>query len=953
MRTPAAVPGEIIIKPKPGTQLGLSLAKIEARQDLRVQVDVAEALPTGARLLKVDKPDRTDAVLAALKRSGDYLYVQPNYIYEPTETPNDPYFPQQWGLHNTGQVVLGRPGVPDVDLNGPEVWDVTKGSRDVVVAVIDTGVDVNHPDLRDAIWVNEAEATGSPGVDDDHNGYVDDIHGFDFVNDDGTVFDPEDGDEHGTHVAGIIAARWGDRQGVAGLAPGVRIMVLKVLGPGGGSTADAVKAIAYAQAMGAKIANLSWGNYSYDPALYEALRGASLLFVAGAGNDASNNDLSPFYPASYRIPNLVSVAAADNRGALAVFSNYGPGTVDLAAPGQDILSTVPPLPDSGAALQVDAGLYRAVVLGFDLQQVPDAAIQRLILERVLAFFGVERGDRVLLVDDDGSSDFDSWHVPDVSSYYEMALRGLGQAYDEIEVAGPGPAPLPDLDPAQYPAVIWFTGHAPGSFSEPNLTWVDQAQLARYLVQGGALLLAGPDALQHVEGSTFVRQYLATSVAGEETERLDVRAPRGSLWDAGLAFRLIVPSNTYTIPDRLEPAGPWAGKALIYPPQPDRLYAYQSGTSMAAPHVTAVAALVASRHPAMTAAQIRGRILATGKPLPGLVGRIANPVFPDAASAVGKREEPEEPPDAPPAPPEPPDQQPPKPEPPEGSPPPRPGPEPKGPSFRDVPATMALADEIRRAAALGVVQGYKDGTFRPHDRVTRHQFAKMIVLAYEKARGASLPARPSVDFSDVDERDGGLGTYVAKAATAGWITGYADGTFRPTQPITRLQTAVIVARALRLPPEPAHPFADVGGPFAGAVGAVARAGIMKGMAKPGEPRTLLFKPNASLTRAEAAAVAVRAYDYARSAGTVRDHRAAGDSHAAAGPATGSMPEARGVNIGWPKRETESGGRASRWSRSSAWPWPCAWASPRIFAPSPFRISRPTGTSPWTWLAGRAT
>lgn len=148
---PAAVPGEIIVKPKPGTNLRLSLARLQTRQDLHVEVEIEEVLPTGARVLKVDDPGRTGEVLEALRRSGDYAYVQPNYLYRPAELASDPFFPYQWALHNVGQVVGGQAGLPDTDLNAPEAWDVTKGSQNVVVAVIDTGVDVNHPDLRGAL----------------------------------------------------------------------------------------------------------------------------------------------------------------------------------------------------------------------------------------------------------------------------------------------------------------------------------------------------------------------------------------------------------------------------------------------------------------------------------------------------------------------------------------------------------------------------------------------------------------------------------------------------------------------------------------------------------------------------------------------------------------------------------------------------------------------------------
>ncbi|PZN06210.1 MAG: hypothetical protein DIU69_13530, partial [Bacillota bacterium] len=487
----------------------------------------------------------------------------------------------------------------------------------------------------------------------------------------------------------------------------------------------------------------------------------------------------------------MSVAATDNRGQLAGFSNYGLRTVDLAAPGQHILSTIPPLIDSGAALQVDAGLYRAVVLGFDLQQVTDPGARRFLLERILDFFGVGRGDRILLVDDDGSRALGSAPVPDVAPFYEEALWSLGQAYERVEVPGSGPALLPALDPVRYPAVIWFTGHSPGSFERPNLTWNDQYNLALYLLRGGTLLLAGPDALRYVESSTFVRNYLHTRVAGAETERIDLKGTSGSIFGETVAYRLTPAFNTGALHDRLEPAGPAARKALVYPAQPGRLYSYASGTSMAAPHVTAVAAPVSIRFPAITAPGNPAPIPPTGQSGPGPSGPVATTGFPHAAAAVGKGEE------------EPPGGEPPGPEPPEDQPPSGPGPE--EPAFPDVPSSMALAGEIRRAAELGLVRGFPDGRFRPQERVTRHQFAKMMVTAYERALGVALPADPAVDFPDVDEGDGDLGSSVAKAATAGWITGNPAGTFRPTQPTTRLQAAAIAPRAPRLPREPESPF----------------------------------------------------------------------------------------------------------------------------------------------------
>jgi subtilisin family serine protease len=230
------------------------------------------------------------------------------------------------------------------------------GTAGTVVAVIDEGIDVSHPDLRNNMWTNPGEVPNN-GVDDDGNGYVDDVFGYDFANDDATVYDPApingSGDEHGTHVAGTIAAEGNNGIGVAGVNWHAKVMALKFLGPNGGSTLDAVEAINYALANGADISNNSWG-YVGSPSrsLQDAINradNAGHLFVAAAGNggtdgvgdsnDASSSNTN--YPSSYPNPNIISVAATDNRDTLASFSNFGATTVDLAAPGVNVASTLP------------------------------------------------------------------------------------------------------------------------------------------------------------------------------------------------------------------------------------------------------------------------------------------------------------------------------------------------------------------------------------------------------------------------------------------------------------------------------------------------------------------------------------------------------------------------------------------------------------------------------------
>lgn len=301
---------------------------------------VGNAMPLVSGLRKVRLVDPCLSVaqaLAAYRANPNVLYAEPDYRIHLEGIPNDPDFSSLWGLNNTGQAG----GTPDADIDAPEAWDITTGNRSTIVAVIDTGVDYNHPDLAANIWTNPDEIPGD-GIDNDGNGYVDDVHGYDFVNHDA---DPMDDQGHGTHVAGTIGAVGNNGVGVAGINWQVQIMALKFLdATGSGSTSDAIDALNYAVANGATIVNASWGGDPYSQALYDAIRNArdaGVIFVAAAGNNGANNDQAPFYPAGYDLANIIAVAATDRNDRLASFSNYGATTVDLAAPGVDILSTKP------------------------------------------------------------------------------------------------------------------------------------------------------------------------------------------------------------------------------------------------------------------------------------------------------------------------------------------------------------------------------------------------------------------------------------------------------------------------------------------------------------------------------------------------------------------------------------------------------------------------------------
>jgi subtilisin family serine protease/subtilisin-like proprotein convertase family protein len=323
----------LIVQFRNGTSSVSSLAAYMATGNLEPEWSLTPGMH------KVDLASSADwaAALLAFQHDPNVRFVEPDYRVSLQQTPNDPDFGNLWGLNNTGQTG----GTADADIDAPEAWDVTTGSHDTIVAVIDTGVDYTHPDLAANMWTNPGEIPGN-GIDDDGNGYVDDIHGYDFVNHDG---DPMDDHFHGTHVAGTIGAVGNDGQGIAGVNWHVQIMALKFLdASGGGYSSDAIAALNYAVANGAVVSNNSWGGGSYSAAFQTAIQNARAkghIFVAAAGNDGSNNDTSPFYPASYNVDNVISVAATDHTDSLAYFSNYGASTVDLAAPGVNIYSTFP------------------------------------------------------------------------------------------------------------------------------------------------------------------------------------------------------------------------------------------------------------------------------------------------------------------------------------------------------------------------------------------------------------------------------------------------------------------------------------------------------------------------------------------------------------------------------------------------------------------------------------
>lgn len=332
-----AVPGEYVVKFK-------DTFSVQQNHQVLGQIlgsHVKDVIPNlNVAVIKRPVFEIQHNVLKSLAENPNVEIVEPNFIYKINRTPNDPMLGSLWGLVNVGQ----NSGTAGIDIGAERAWDITVGNKDIIVAVIDTGVDYTHPDLKDNMWVNEAEKNGRPGVDDDGNGIVDDIYGANFVNANSPTGDPKDDNGHGSHCSGTIGATGDDGKGIVGVAWNVRIMGVKFLSASGGGSLDgALKAIDYATTMGARIMNNSWGGGGESATLKAAIErsnDAGVLFVAAAGNERNNNDSRPTYPATYNVPNVLSVAAIDSRGRLASFSNYGKNTVHVGAPGVGITSSV-------------------------------------------------------------------------------------------------------------------------------------------------------------------------------------------------------------------------------------------------------------------------------------------------------------------------------------------------------------------------------------------------------------------------------------------------------------------------------------------------------------------------------------------------------------------------------------------------------------------------------------
>ncbi len=586
---PAWREGEALVRLKPGAgveELAPAVAALSATRELEREL-APLSRDGGAQLLVRAAGRSTAALLAALAGEPAVDAVQPNWILSAAALPDDPLLPLQWPLRNTGQAIHGFAGSAGSDVGAEAAWGVAAGTG-AVIAVVDSGVDTTHEELAAALWTNPGEIAGD-GLDNDGNGWVDDLHGID-----ATGYgsgDPTDLNGHGTHVAGTVAAAAGNVRGVAGLAPETRVMALRFLGANGsGTTADAVRCILYAVRMrrefGVNVVaiNASWGNVSgmEGDLLSRAIRlagQAGIVFVAAAGNGGIDNDVPeqfPYFPASYAAPTIVSVAATDARDQLPAWSNTGSASVDLAAPGVEVLSTLP-----GGN---DASLF------FEDFEAGDGAWEH---GGTFDLWAVTAGDAVsgghALEDSPGIP-----YRPDTASWagINRDLDLSGVAGEDVRLSLWAKVDLEGFGGAQD-----FDYVLPSFSGDGGLTWVFTATPTK---------ITGP-----LRGW---RMY-------------DVAVP-AAVRTANFRFRLNLTSD-----EIFQFEGIAVDDVALGVHRGGAGYGFLSGTSMAAPHVSAALALIASRFGGEDAATRIRRLLSGAEEVPALAGRVATGGRLDAAAAL--------------------------------------------------------------------------------------------------------------------------------------------------------------------------------------------------------------------------------------------------------------------------------------------------------------------------------
>jgi thermitase len=557
---------------EPGTTAS---ERLGARAAADVQLDGAVGIPR-TQLVTTDGPV-ADAV-TRLERQPGVAHAQPNYILRASApAPADTLFPHLWGLDNTGQTVDGVAGTAGFDVAALDGWDTTRGAGQVI-AIVDTGIDLTHPDLDGSLWTNPGEAPN--GVDDDGNGRIDDVRGFDFVHDDG---DPNDYEFHGTHVAGTAAAEADNLLGIAGVAPGAEVMAVRALdGDGSGTTADVAAGIVYAAQEGADVINLSLGSIAPpNPTLSQAVDVAAAhdaLVVAAAGNEANDNDVTPTMPCSLPQANLICVAAATQDGLLAGFSSFGATSVDLAGPGTKVLSAEtdysdPPVYTEGfEAAGTPPGWVNATVSGVQWATTASAASvgTRSVTDSPAGDYAPDSDTQLILFPGLNLTGQRGCRMHfDLDT--EIEPPALGGFFDLVLVGATAPGGAQDAQP--------FAGDS-GGFEATEVSISDVDNRA-----GVSLVMAlFSDDLVEMDGAYVDNLRLLCRTAS---------------YQDGLAGN----------------------------------YVFFNGTSMATPHVAGVAALVRAADPGAPAAQVADALRASAAPLPHPGGMTVTDGMANAPAAI--------------------------------------------------------------------------------------------------------------------------------------------------------------------------------------------------------------------------------------------------------------------------------------------------------------------------------
>jgi subtilisin family serine protease len=580
------VPGELIVKFRDAA----SAATIAAAHNTAGGRTHKTFAAGHSRLhhLKLNPGVVVEDAVSQYQQSPAVEYAEPNYLYQASMIPNDPQFTSLWGLHNTGQTVNGTAGTAGVDIDAPRAWDLTTGSPNVIIGVVDTGIAYDHPDLAPNMWINTGEIPND-GLDNDGNGFIDDVNGYDFVNNDPDPMDapsPGGNPGHGTHVAGTIAAVGNNGLGLTGVMHTAKLMALKagdvtkLL-----SNAAILQAADYARVKGARAINASFGrsvgpcsHAEYD--MLSALNTAGVMFLAAAGNDNVNTDVTPSYPAQYSVatacgpglPNVIAVAAIDQNSNRASFSNFGATSVQIAAPGVNINSTRP-------TSTVTVALFH------DYDSNPGAL--------GYTFTGTNT----------------SWGFTNnvsLSPPTSLTDSPAGNYLNNTDSFATGP--------------MFSTVGQRGCRLVGSIRYATELDFDEFFLDisrdGGATWTTMPGSISGSSGGTFI--HLAFSDIPDRS--------------ANTRFRIHFISDSSNVDDGgyFDNVGVDCTSGA---PSGTTDYQFLQGTSMATPHVTGVVGLVLAANPNVNVAQIRNAILNTGVPVPALNGVVSTGRRLNARNAV--------------------------------------------------------------------------------------------------------------------------------------------------------------------------------------------------------------------------------------------------------------------------------------------------------------------------------